>query len=71
MVLTGAGMAAGPGLIWQMAYVHTGMLLLHAGLHAALILLCATRRWLPNQAQWSRRGGRVAGAVSVDDLHSR
>jgi len=32
-------MVAGPGLIWPMAYVHTGMLLLHAGLHAALILL--------------------------------
>jgi hypothetical protein len=34
-----AGMAAGPGLIWQMAYVRTGALLLHAGLFAALILL--------------------------------
>jgi hypothetical protein len=34
-----AGMAAGPGLIWQMEYVRTGALLLHAGLFAALILL--------------------------------
>ncbi len=34
-----AGMAAGPGLIWQVAYVRTGALLLHAGLFAALILL--------------------------------
>ena len=34
-----AGMAAGPGLIWQMAYVRSGALLLHAGLFAALILL--------------------------------
>lgn len=37
--LTCVGMAAGPGLIWQMAYVRTGALLLHAGLFAALILL--------------------------------
>jgi hypothetical protein len=34
-----AGMAGGPGLIWQMVYVRTGALLLHAGLFAALILL--------------------------------
>ena len=34
-----AGMAAGPGLIWQMVYVRTGALLLHAGLFAVLILL--------------------------------
>jgi hypothetical protein len=34
-----AGMAAGPGLIWQMAYVRTGALLLHAGLFGTLILL--------------------------------
>jgi hypothetical protein len=37
--LTCAGMAAGPGLIWQMEYVRTGALLLHAGLFAALVLL--------------------------------
>ena len=37
--LTCAGMAAGPGLIWQMAYVRTGALLLHVGLFAALVLL--------------------------------
>jgi hypothetical protein len=34
-----AGMAAGPGLIWQMAYVRSGALLLHAGLFAAVLLL--------------------------------
>ena len=34
-----AGMAAGPGLIWQMEYVRTGALLLHTGLLVALILL--------------------------------
>jgi hypothetical protein len=34
-----AGAAAGPGLIWQMAYVGAGALTLHAGLLAALILL--------------------------------
>jgi hypothetical protein len=34
-----AAMAAGPGLIWQMAYVGTGALLLHAGLVAAALLL--------------------------------
>jgi hypothetical protein len=34
-----ASMAIGPGLIWQMAYVRTGALLLHAGLLAGLILL--------------------------------
>ena len=34
-----AGMVAGPGLIWQMAYVRTGALLQRAGLFAVLILL--------------------------------
>ncbi len=34
-----AGMAAGPGLIWQMAYVRTGVQQQRAGLFAALILL--------------------------------
>jgi hypothetical protein len=34
-----AGMAAGPGLIWQMTHVRMGALLLHTGLFAALILL--------------------------------
>jgi hypothetical protein len=38
-LLACAGMAAGPALIWQMEYVRTGALLLHAGLFAALILL--------------------------------
>jgi hypothetical protein len=33
------GMAAGPGLIWSMAYVRTGALLLHAGLLAGIVLL--------------------------------
>ena len=36
-----AGMVAGPGLIWQMAFVRAGALTLHVGLLAALILLCA------------------------------
>jgi hypothetical protein len=35
----GAAMAAGPGLIWQMAHVATGALLLHAGLLSAIVLL--------------------------------
>jgi hypothetical protein len=34
-----AGMAAGPGLIWQMASVRAGALTLHVGLLAGLILL--------------------------------
>jgi hypothetical protein len=34
-----AGMAAGPGLIWSMAYVRTGALLLHGGLFASIVLL--------------------------------
>ena len=33
------GAAAGPGLIWRMAYVGEGALTLHAGLLAGLILL--------------------------------
>ena len=33
------GMAAGPGLIWDMANVGLGALLLHAGLAATIILL--------------------------------
>ncbi len=37
--IAGAGMAAGPGLIWGMAYVRTGAILLHAGLLAAIMLL--------------------------------
>jgi hypothetical protein len=37
--ITTAAMAAGPGLIWDMAYVRTGAFLLHAGLFAAVILL--------------------------------
>jgi hypothetical protein len=36
---TGAVMAAGPGLIWNMADVALGALLLHAGLLSAVILL--------------------------------
>jgi hypothetical protein len=48
------GMAAGPGLIWQMAYVRTGALLLHAGLFAALILL-----WR-DPAMGARLGAMVA-----------
>ncbi len=34
-----AAMAAGPVLIWQMAYVGSGTLLLHGGLLSALVLL--------------------------------
>jgi hypothetical protein len=34
-----ASMAAGPGLIWDMAHVGTGALLLHGGLLAAILLL--------------------------------
>ena len=34
-----AGEAAGPSLIWQMAYVSAGALILHVGLLAAVILL--------------------------------
>ena len=36
---TAAAMGAGPGLIWAMAHVAWGALLLHGGLFAALILL--------------------------------
>ncbi len=35
----GAVMASGPGLIWDMAYLGTGALLLHGGLAACAILL--------------------------------
>ena len=38
-VLACAAMAAGPGLIWQMAHVAGGALLLHGGLLAAIVLL--------------------------------
>jgi hypothetical protein len=54
-----AGMAAGPGLIWQMAYVRTGALLLHAGLFAALILL-----WR-DPAMGARLGAMVAARRAV------
>jgi hypothetical protein len=37
--LAGAAMAAGPGLIWSLAQVGLGALLLHGGLLGALILL--------------------------------
>jgi hypothetical protein len=37
--LTGALMAAGPGLIWGMAHVALGAVLLHAGLAATIVLL--------------------------------
>lgn len=36
---TAAAMGAGPGLIWAMAHVAWGALLLHGGLFAALVLL--------------------------------
>lgn len=38
-LLAGAGMAAGPGLIWGMAHVGLGALLLHGGLFGAIVLL--------------------------------
>jgi hypothetical protein len=37
--LAGAAMAAGPGLIWGMAHVGIGALLLHGGLFATILLL--------------------------------
>ena len=37
--VTTASMAAGPGLIWGMAHVGLGALLLHGGLFATIILL--------------------------------
>lgn len=37
--LAGAATAAGPGLIWSMAHVGLGALLLHAGLVATVVLL--------------------------------
>ncbi len=37
--LSGAAMWSGPGLIWGMAYVGTGALLLHGGLLASILLL--------------------------------
>jgi len=37
--LTTAAMAAGPGLIWGMAHVGVGALLLHGGLFATILLL--------------------------------
>jgi hypothetical protein len=50
-----AGAAAGPGLIWQMAYVGAGALTLHGGLLAALILL-----WLDPAV-----GARLAQTVNT------
>ncbi len=37
--VTGAAMASGPGLIWGMAHVGAGALLLHGGLFATILLL--------------------------------
>lgn len=37
--LASAAMVAGPGLIWQMAHVGLGALLLHAGLASTIIVL--------------------------------
>lgn len=42
--LVGAGMAAGPGLIWDMVYVRSGAFLLHAGLFGAIVLLWRDRQ---------------------------
>jgi len=38
-VLSGAAMAAGPGLIWNMAHIAAGAALLHGGLAATILLL--------------------------------
>lgn len=37
--LASAAMAAGPGLIWDMAYIRTGAVLLHGGLLASAVVL--------------------------------
>ncbi len=37
--LAGAAMAAGPGVIWGMAYVRTGAALLHLGLASVVVML--------------------------------
>jgi len=37
--VAGAAMAAGPGVIWGMAHVGAGALLLHGGLFATILLL--------------------------------
>ncbi len=34
-----AAMAGGPGMIWSMAYIRSGALLLHAGLFATIVML--------------------------------
>ena len=63
-----AGMGSGPGLIWQMAYVRTGALLLHAGLLASLILLWrdpAVRARLGAIVAARRAALRVAGQRNV------
>lgn len=52
--LAGAPMVAGPGLIWGMAHVGLGALLLHAGLAATIVLLWrdpAVRRGLDDALQ--------------------
>lgn len=54
-----AGMAVGPSLIWQMAYVRTGALLLHVGMFAVLILL-----WR-DPAMGARLGMMVAARRAV------
>ena len=38
-VLAGTAMMAGPGLVWELAHIGLGALLLHAGLAATLVLL--------------------------------
>jgi hypothetical protein len=38
-VLTGAAMAAGPGMIWAMTDLASGALVLHAGLIGGLVIL--------------------------------
>jgi hypothetical protein len=55
-----AAMAAGPGLIWDMAHVAAGALLLHAGLLTALLLLWRDPAVAARLADLVRRRRRVA-----------
>jgi hypothetical protein len=48
--LAGVAMAAGPGLIWDMAHVAAGAVLLHTGLLASVLLLWRDPAW---DRQWA------------------
>jgi hypothetical protein len=55
-------MAAGPGMIWQMGYVRTGAVLLHAAPFAALALLWSdpvTGAWLDTMVAARRAVSRA------------